>query len=50
MRCDYLALGGIIIGQELGPALGKRHIFFEKDIDGLALGADSKLMSGKGSS
>jgi orotate phosphoribosyltransferase len=32
--CDAVispALGGIIVGQEVGRALGKRHIFVEKD-------------------
>lgn len=31
------ALGGIIVGQEVGRALGKRHIFVEKDAGGLVL-------------
>lgn len=38
--CDSLispALGGIIVGQEVGRALGKRHIFAEKDAGGLVL-------------
>ena len=29
------ALGGIIVGQEVGRALGKRHIFVEKEGGGL---------------
>lgn len=38
--CDSVispALGGIIVGQEVGRALGKRHIFAEKEAEGLAL-------------
>jgi orotate phosphoribosyltransferase len=38
--CDSVispALGGIIVGQEVGRALGKRHIFAEKETGGLAL-------------
>jgi orotate phosphoribosyltransferase len=38
--CDAVispALGGIIVGQEVGRALGKRHIFAEKDAGGLVL-------------
>ncbi|HEY2615593.1 MAG TPA: orotate phosphoribosyltransferase [Chthoniobacterales bacterium] len=31
------ALGGIIVGQEIGRALGKRHIFAEKEAGGLVL-------------
>ena len=31
------ALGGIIVGQEVGRSLGKRHIFVEKQNEGLAL-------------
>src|SRR5207248_3896775 len=31
------ALGGIIVGQEVGRALGKRHIFVEKESEKLAL-------------
>src|SRR3712207_4712729 len=31
------ALGGIVVGQEVGRALGKRHIFAEKDGGGLVL-------------
>ena len=31
------ALGGIVVGQEVGRALGKRHIFVEKDAGGLVL-------------
>jgi orotate phosphoribosyltransferase len=38
--CDAVispALGGIIVGQEVGRALGKRHIFVEKDEGRLVL-------------
>src|SRR6267142_3393156 len=38
--CDSVispALGGIIVGQEVGRSLGKRHIFVEKDSGGLVL-------------
>lgn len=38
--CDAVispALGGIIVGQEVGRSLGKRHIFAEKDDGGLVL-------------
>ena len=38
--CDAVispALGGIIVGQEVGRALGKRHVFVEKEAGGLAL-------------
>ncbi len=40
IECDAVissALGGIIVGQELGRALGKRHIFAEKDAGNLVL-------------
>ena len=39
-ECDSVispALGGIIVGQEVGRALGKRHIFVEKDEGKLVL-------------
>lgn len=39
-ECDAVispALGGIIVGQEVGRALGKRHIFVEKNAGGLVL-------------
>ena len=39
-ECDGVispALGGIIVGQEVGRSLGKRHIFVEKDQGGLVL-------------
>ncbi|HEV2803328.1 MAG TPA: orotate phosphoribosyltransferase [Chthoniobacterales bacterium] len=38
--CDTVispALGGIVVGQEVGRALGKRHIFVEKEAGGLVL-------------
>jgi orotate phosphoribosyltransferase len=38
--CDAIispALGGIVVGQEVGRALGKRHIFVEKEAGGLVL-------------
>lgn len=38
--CDAVispALGGIIVGQEVGRALGQRHIFVEKEAGGLVL-------------
>ena len=37
------ALGGIIVGQEVGRALGKRHIFAEKDAGGLVLRRGFKI-------
>ena len=40
MDCESVispALGGIIVGQEVGRALGKRHIFVEKDAGMLVL-------------
>ena len=40
LDCDAVvspALGGIVVGQEVGRALGKRHIFVEKDAAGLVL-------------
>jgi orotate phosphoribosyltransferase len=39
-ECDAVispALGGIIVGQEVGRTLGKRHIFAEKEAGGLVL-------------
>ena len=44
--CDAVispALGGIIAGQEVGRALGKRHIFAEKDAGGLVLRRGFKI-------
>jgi orotate phosphoribosyltransferase len=40
IECDSVispALGGIIVGQEIGRSLGKRHIFVEKEGGGLVL-------------
>ncbi len=40
LECDAVispALGGIVVGQEVGRALGKRHIFAEKNPGGLVL-------------
>jgi orotate phosphoribosyltransferase len=40
LTCDAVispALGGIIVGQEVGRALGVRHIFAEKEAGGLVL-------------
>ena len=37
IECDAVispALGGIVVGQEVGRSLGKRHIFVEKDAAG----------------
>ena len=39
------ALGGIIVGQEIGRALGRRHIFAEKDAGGLVLRRGFKIAS-----
>jgi orotate phosphoribosyltransferase len=44
--CDTVispALGGIIVGQEVGRSLGKRHIFVEKKSGGLALRRGFKI-------
>src|ERR1700719_3697622 len=46
--CDSVispALGGIIVGQEVGRALGKRHIFVEKDEGKLMLRRGFKIES-----
>ncbi len=46
ISCDAVispALGGIIVGQEVGRALGKRHIFAEKDAGGLVLRRGFKI-------
>ena len=40
IECDAVispALGGIVVGHEVGRALGKRHIFAEKEAGGLVL-------------
>ena len=44
--CDCVispALGGIIVGQEVGRSLGKRHIFVEKESGGLVLRRGFKI-------
>src|SRR5205814_400802 len=44
--CDAVispALGGIIVGQEVGRSLGKRHIFVEKDAGQLVLRRGFKI-------
>src|SRR5437764_7177840 len=38
------ALGGIVVGQEVGRSLGKRHIFAEKDAGGLVLRRGFKIL------
>jgi len=46
IECDAVispALGGIIVGQEVGRALGKRHIFAEKEAGGLVLRRGFKI-------
>jgi orotate phosphoribosyltransferase len=46
IECDAVispALGGIIVGHEVGRALGKRHIFAEKDGGGLVLRRGFKI-------
>jgi orotate phosphoribosyltransferase len=46
IECDAVispALGGIIVGQEVGRALGKRHIFVEKEAGGLVLRRGFKI-------
>jgi orotate phosphoribosyltransferase len=49
-ECDAVispALGGIIVGQEVGRSLGKRHIFVEKEADGLVLRRGFKIKTGE---
>ncbi|HJT82657.1 MAG TPA: orotate phosphoribosyltransferase [Chthoniobacterales bacterium] len=49
-HCDAVispALGGIIVGQEVGRSLGKRHIFVEKDQGGLVLRRGFKIYPGE---
>jgi orotate phosphoribosyltransferase len=49
-ECDAVispALGGIIVGQEVGRSLGKRHIFVEKETCGLALRRGFKIDKGE---
>src|SRR5881398_2949350 len=48
--CDTVispALGGIIVGQEVGRSLGKRHIFVEKEDGKLALRRGFKIDKGE---
>src|SRR5246127_3801846 len=48
--CDTVispALGGIIVGQEVGRSLGKRHIFAEKEDEKLALRRGFKIDKGE---
>jgi orotate phosphoribosyltransferase len=48
--CDSVispALGGIIVGQEVGRSLGKRHIFVEKEDGKLALRRGFKIDNGE---
>jgi orotate phosphoribosyltransferase len=48
--CDAVispALGGIIVGQEVGRALGKHHIFVEKDGGRLVLRRGFKIKKGE---
>lgn len=50
IECDAVispALGGIIVGQEVGRALGKRHIFVEKEAGGLVLRRGFKIAPGE---
>src|SRR5207253_1309000 len=45
-ECDTVispALGGVIVGQEVGRSLGKRHIFVEKEEGGLVLRRGFKI-------
>src|SRR5947208_11341531 len=49
-ECDSVispALGGIIVGQEVARALGKRHIFVEKENGKLALRRGFKIENGE---
>src|ERR1043166_6003260 len=48
--CDAVispALGGIIVGQEVGRSLGKRHIFVEKDEGKLVLRRGFQISPGE---
>ena len=50
VECDTVispALGGIIVGQEVGRALGKRHIFVEKEAGGLVLRRGFQIAPGE---
>jgi orotate phosphoribosyltransferase len=49
-ECDSVispALGGIIVGQEVGRSLGKRHIFVEKEDGKLVLRRGFKIDTGE---
>ena len=49
-NCDSVispALGGIIVGQEVGRSLGKRHVFVEKDEGKLVLRRGFKIEKGE---
>ena len=49
-ECDAVispALGGIVVGQEVGRSLGKRHIFAEKDAGGLVLRRGFQIAKGE---
>ncbi len=50
LECDAIispALGGIVVGQEVGRSLGKRHIFAEKDAGGLVLRRGFQISAGE---
>ena len=50
IECDAVispALGGIIVGQEVGRSLGKRHIFVEKDQGKLVLRRGFQISPGE---
>ena len=50
LECDAVispALGGMIVGQEVGRALGKRHIFAEKEAGGLVLRRGFQIAPGE---
>jgi len=49
-ECDSVispALGGVLVGQEVGRSLGKRHIFVEKDEGKLVLRRGFKIDNGE---
>jgi orotate phosphoribosyltransferase len=49
-NCDSVispALGGIVVGQEVGRSLGKRHIFVEKDEGALVLRRGFQINKGE---
>lgn len=50
IECDAVispALGGIVVGQEVGRSLGKRHIFAEKEAGGLILRRGFEIAPGE---